>query len=201
MMKAIAYTHPNGGTSICRPAPWARLVAAFTLNGRHVLNPPVPFDLLVAQFNTESLAPEWAETENQFLTRIRLKDVPADATAVRIIDAADIPVDRTFRDALKIDLTHDMPRAREIQRDRMRAARAPKLAALDIAYQRADEAGDNAKKERITALKNALRDVTADPAIEAATTTEVLKAVWPAVLTDPLNINGAALTGLTVKGK
>lgn len=64
----------------------------------------------------------------------------------------------------------------------MRAARAPKLAALDIAYQRADEAGDDAEKARITALKQALRDVTSDPAIEAATTTEILKSVWPDIL-------------------
>ena len=57
-----------------------------------------------------------------------------------------------------------------------------KLAALDVEYQHADERGDVAEKARIAAKKQALRDVTADPAIEAAQTPEALKAVWPDIL-------------------
>lgn len=102
--------------------------------------------------------------------------------AHRPIDGSAIPADRTFRNAWKHDLTVDMPKARDLWRDRMRVVRASKLAELDVAYQRADEAGDNAAKASITQRKQALRDVTNDPAIEAATTPEQLKAVWPAVL-------------------
>jgi|GEM_PF-1089096 len=95
------------------------------------------------------------------------------------------PADRTFRNAWVLDgdkIGHDMGKAREIHRERMRAARAPKLAALDVDYQRADEGGKGEDKARIAAKKQALRDVTKDPAIDAATTPEQLKAVWPAVL-------------------
>ncbi|MEJ0012348.1 MAG: hypothetical protein WDM94_06895 [Bauldia sp.] len=77
-----------------------------------------------------------------------------------------------------------MDKARAIHCDRMRAARAPRLAALDIAYQRADESGDAAAKAAVAARKQALRDVTADPAIAAAETPDALKAVWPEILQD-----------------
>ena len=79
-----------------------------------------------------------------------------------------------------MSITIDMNKAREIHRDRMRAARAPKLDVLDIAYQRAHETGSNTTE--IVAQKQALRDVTKIPGIEAAQTPESLKAVWPEVL-------------------
>lgn len=90
--------------------------------------------------------------------------------------------DRTFRNAWKagggrIDV--DMPKAREIHRQRLRIARAPLLEALDVEYQRADETGDVQGKRRVAEEKQKLRDVTADPRIEAAETPEQLKAVWP----------------------
>ncbi len=74
----------------------------------------------------------------------------------------------------------DMNKARAIHRDRMRAARAPKLTALDVAFQRALETGSDTSI--IVAQKQALRDVTSDPAIEAAQTPEELKAIWPTAL-------------------
>lgn len=73
----------------------------------------------------------------------------------------------------------DMLKCREIHRKRMRLERAPKLAALDVEYQRADEVGDTQKKRHIAKEKQRLRDVTADPRIDAATTPEELKAIWP----------------------
>ncbi len=102
-----------------------------------------------------------------------------------IIGEADVPEDRIFRNAWVMDgktIGCDMDKAREIHRDAMRAARTPKLAALDIAYQRADEAKDDAAKAVIAAQKQELRDVTADPRIDAAQTPAELKAVWPEVL-------------------
>jgi len=77
-------------------------------------------------------------------------------------------------------ITVNMEKARNIHREKMRAARAPLLAALDVAFQRALE--QNANTATIVAQKQALRDVTSDPAIEAAQTVEELKAVWPEVL-------------------
>jgi len=106
----------------------------------------------------------------------------AEIVSCREIDPKDIPQDRTFRDAWTPSLTVDMAKARNIWRDRMRRARTPKLAALDVEYQRADEAGDILKKRDVAARKQALRDVTNDPRIDAAQTPEALKAVWPDVL-------------------
>jgi len=78
-------------------------------------------------------------------------------------------------------ITIDMEKARDIHRDKMRVARAPLLTTLDVAFQRALE--QNANTATIVAQKQALRDVTSDPAIEAAQTVDELKAVWPDILT------------------
>jgi hypothetical protein len=102
--------------------------------------------------------------------------------AHHVIDEADIPADRTFRNAWASDgktIVHDMAKARDIHREAMRRARAPLLASLDIAYQRADEVDDGATKADVASKKQELRDVTAHPGIDAAQTPEQLKAVWP----------------------
>ena len=112
---------------------------------------------------------------------IALKDVPA-GKPYQIVDASTVPTDRTFRNAWMPDLSVDMPKAREMRKDKLRILRAPKLAALDIEYNRADEAGNTTLKAEIAAKKKALRDVTIDPAIAAAITPEQLKAVMPAIL-------------------
>jgi hypothetical protein len=99
----------------------------------------------------------------------------------RQIEPAEIPTDRTFRDAWadKGRVQVDMPKAREIHRERMREARSPLLSNLDIEYQRADEAGDQTAKAEVAMRKQRLRDVTALPEIDAAKTPEQLKACWP----------------------
>ena len=76
----------------------------------------------------------------------------------------------------------NMTKAREIKRDQLRAERKPLLEQLDVEFMRAQEQGDQAKADEIAAKKQALRDVTDDPAIDAATTPEELKAVRPSVL-------------------
>jgi hypothetical protein len=76
-------------------------------------------------------------------------------------------------------ITINMTVARDVWRTRIRAARAPKLDALDVAYQRADEQGNSAAKQSIAAEKQVLRDATKDPRIDAAATPEELMAAWP----------------------
>mgnify|MGYP001589012112 CR=1 FL=1 len=71
----------------------------------------------------------------------------------------------------------DIGRAREIHRERLRKERAPVLAALDVEYQRADEQGNAKGKADIAKRKQALRDATADPRIEAEATIDDLKSV------------------------
>ena len=70
----------------------------------------------------------------------------------------------------------DMAKAKEIHKTNIRVAREPKLAALDIEFQRALEA--SADTSAIVAKKQALRDAPADSAIDAATTDAELKAQW-----------------------
>jgi hypothetical protein len=185
-MKAIIYTSTDGRVCIVRPAPWARLCRAITYDGKRVQFEPRPFDQLVRRYKTVDLAPEWAETEDKFVRRIMEKDVPSTAREALIIDDSLIPADRTFRAAWTRDVGRlvsiDMSKAREIHRDRMRSARGPKLRELDVAYQRADEAGDIDQKRTIAAEKQTLRDITAHPDIDNAMTPDALKAIWPEVL-------------------
>ena len=70
----------------------------------------------------------------------------------------------------------DMAKAREIHKANIRTAREPKLAELDIEFQKALETG--ASTTDIVAKKQALRDAPADSAIAAASDTAALKAQW-----------------------
>ena len=79
-----------------------------------------------------------------------------------------------------MSITIDMAVARNIHRDRIRQARTDALAALDVAYMRAQEQGQDTAT--IVAQKQELRDAPADPAIAAATTPAELKAIWNPLL-------------------
>ena len=69
-----------------------------------------------------------------------------------------------------------MTRAKEIHKANIRTAREPKLAALDIEFQKALETSSDTAT--IVSKKQALRDAPADSAIEAAKTDTELKAQW-----------------------
>ena len=70
----------------------------------------------------------------------------------------------------------DMAKAREIHKAKIREAREPKLAELDIEFQKALETG--ASTTAIVAKKQALRDAPADSGIAAASDADALKAQW-----------------------
>ena len=72
----------------------------------------------------------------------------------------------------------NIPKAKELQKERFRQVRQPLLEALDIDYQRADEAGDASKKTEVATKKQALRDVTNNTALNDATTEAEVRAVW-----------------------
>lgn len=151
-MKCIAYRRADGG-SICIVRPCPDFAAEF-------------------------------ECEGHAFDHVMFCDVPKDAMKVVVLDESDIPEDRTFRNAFDIapdgSIIVDMPKARDIHRDRMRAARAPKLAALDVEIIRALESGSGTSQ--IVVAKQSLRDVTKDPRIEAAGSPDELAAIWPDVL-------------------
>ena len=70
----------------------------------------------------------------------------------------------------------DMAKAREIHKTNIRAARTPKLAELDIEFQKALET--SASTTDIVAKKQALRDAPAASGISTAASTDDLKAQW-----------------------
>lgn len=200
-MKAILYTRPDGGMSVVKLAPMARLCDGFVVSeqllprlggevkvGDRVLYPtPFGMDQVARELGTQDFEAIYAESEDEFVARIAAKDVPP-GLDFQIVDKEGIPADRTFRAAWKEGqgrVEHDMDKCREIQKDRMREARAPKLEQLDVAFIRAQEENNTAAIPDIVAAKTALRDVTDDPAIAAAGTPEELKAVWPAALGAP----------------
>lgn len=95
--------------------------------------------------------------------------------------------DRTYRNAWKDTgkgrPDHDMVKARNIHRDHLRRARIRHLDTLDVEYQQADEQSNQNKKREIAARKQKLRDVTDDPRIESAATTDDLKTLTLEMLT------------------
>lgn len=96
-----------------------------------------------------------------------------------------IPSDRVFRDAWVANsetavISVDMPKAKNIWRNKLRAARIAEFSRLDAEFMRALETGSDVSA--IVAQKQALRDAPAHPDIEAAQTPEQLKTVQPAGL-------------------
>ena len=70
----------------------------------------------------------------------------------------------------------DMTKAKEVHKTKIRYARQPKLAELDVEFQKALEKGTDTTS--IVSKKQALRDAPANTAINAATTEAELKAAW-----------------------
>ena len=151
-MRKIIYTRPDGGLSVVIPA---------------INTHPRPETITEAQAEQRA----WDK-------------LPADAISPRWAADDEIPASRVFRnawtDAGRIAV--DMQKAREIHKNNLRAARAPKLAALDVDFMRAVESADAGAWAAIAAKKQALRDVTSDPSIAAATTPEELVAAIPEAL-------------------
>lgn len=158
----IAYTQADGGVAIVIAAPKEVLLP---LIGK----PTGPVGIIEL-------------SDADYCAHIYARSIPADATNVHELPDDWQAPDREFRGAWVTDgktITIDMPCAREIHRNKMRAARAPMLAALDVQYQRADETGDTVAKAAVISAKAALRDVTKNPSIDAAKNPNELKATWP----------------------
>jgi hypothetical protein len=110
---------------------------------------------------------------------VAMKDIP-EGVAYEVVDVADIPSDRSFRDAWEHDTTTapqkiltSINKAKEITKDRLRIERKPLLETQDILFMKAQEAGTSTTD--IVTEKNRLRDVT--KLADSATTTDELKAL------------------------
>lgn len=104
------------------------------------------------------------------------KDVPKGRGA-RIVEHSSLPNQHNdFYDAWEMDetsVTVNLAKAKEITKNRLRAERAPLLAAQDVAFQRALENG--ADTSAIVAEKQRLRDIT--KLADQAATLDELKAL------------------------
>jgi hypothetical protein len=111
---------------------------------------------------------------------IAIKDIPA-GVEYKIVDS--IYIDNDYFNAYEFDAEIgakiNIEKAKAIHLDKFRAARAPKLAKLDIDFMKAVEANDEEKKAEIVAEKQALRDVTLTPLPDDL---EGIKATWPDIL-------------------
>jgi aldehyde:ferredoxin oxidoreductase len=105
---------------------------------------------------------------------VKAKDTPS--TSI-IVQESELPqADNDFFNAWELAngvVTVNIDKAKEITKARLRAERAPLLAAQDVLYMRATEAG--ADTTAIVAEKQRLRDVT--DLVDACTTTEELRAL------------------------
>lgn len=111
------------------------------------------------------------------------KAVPA-GVAHTIVDAADIPSDRTFRNAWKVSgkaVVTDMPKAIVLAQDKVRAARDPVLRKLDVESVRRLEGEPGPP---VTARKDTARNAPADPRITSANDHDALKAAMEACINE-----------------
>ena len=107
-----------------------------------------------------------------------IKDVPS-GLSYEIVEDSVITTDRSFRNAWKQNsktIETDMTKAKEIHKDKIRIARTPKLAELDIEFQKALETSSSTTD--IVAKKQALRDAPAASGISTAASEADLKAQW-----------------------
>ena len=101
-----------------------------------------------------------------------MKDIP-DGAENKIIEDTELPADRVFRNAWNYDLKEDIPKSREIWKDKLRVDRKPLLEQLDIDSMRAIE--DGIDSTDIIAEKQRLRDITL--LVDTAKTINEIKAV------------------------
>ncbi len=106
--------------------------------------------------------------------------VDKDGNSISASDAT-VPSDRHFRGAWSLSgttITEDLAVAKTIFKDKVREARTPLLAAEDVVYMKALEAGDTDAQAASVAKKKALRDAPDASAITSADTIAKLKAAW-----------------------
>jgi hypothetical protein len=110
-----------------------------------------------------------------------IKDVPAN-TEYAIVDSIESIDNEYFNGFVYQDgaVVADIAACKSIHLDKFRAARAPKLAALDIAYMKAIEVEDSVAASQIAVAKQELRDITELP---LPNTLPEIKETWPAILT------------------
>ena len=108
------------------------------------------------------------------INAVKAKDTPSHSI---IVDSSALPeADNDFFNAWELSggvVSVNLTKAKALTKDRLRAERAPLLAAQDVLFQRAQESG--ADTTAIVAEKNRLRDITT--LADACTTPAELRAL------------------------
>jgi len=111
-------------------------------------------------------------TGEMSIEEVKAKDTPEGSI---IVDSSALPeADNDFFDAWELSngvVIVNLDKAKAITKTRLRAERAPLLAAQDVLFQRAQETGPDTSA--IVAEKQRLRDIT--KSADSATTTEELR--------------------------
>lgn len=179
-MKKITYTSVYGKLCVTSPTEGARLAYGVTFPDGSELSDetPRPVDTFLRRWPVVGAVANWAETEDEFVARIALKDVPAAATDVQIVAASAIPADRTFRNAWKSGnkcVEQDIAKCKVIAHERRRARREVEFKPHDdvIAKQipGASAAESEAARQAIRAKYAAIQS-----AIDAAGSVDEIKA-------------------------
>lgn len=146
-----------------------------------MFNPQSGTRVLLAEKGKLSLS----ATEQDVLAFIRAKDAPKDAVTVTVHDVSELPQDRTFRNAWThdgVNMSVNMPKARTIHLDRIRAVRKSALERLDADWMKATGQGRVADAATIESQRQVLRDLPQTLPVDQCTTPDELKALWPAEL-------------------
>lgn len=115
------------------------------------------------------------------------RHVKQGGAAPLLCDEADLPTDRTFRNAWERDgakpVKVNMDKAREIAKRNIRSERGPLLDELDKHFTKAQGQRDDKAAEAVEAKRQKLRDAPADKRLEAADP-DALKSAMEAVLSE-----------------
>lgn len=103
-----------------------------------------------------------------------MKDIPAGAE-YKIVEESEIPTDRTFRNAWGYDLKEDIPKSKEIWKNKLRVDRNPLFTENDIVLRDAVIENDDAKKDKGIIERDRLRNIT--KLVDSANTIEEIKAI------------------------
>lgn len=194
-MKLIAYETIDGTLAIVTPVPGARLAHSIIVDGRVLASETSqPVDQFLRGWPIEGAVAEWAETEDEFVNRVRVLVVPRDVVKNTIVDHTELPSDREFRDAWRLDdasrVVINMPAARAMHLEHVRQHRNDNLTLSDVEFFKALESllaktlvadPQPEAKAVLTAIsaRQKLRDAPQTLDLNAALTPEELKQRWP----------------------